>query len=80
MVVVELGTLGVLWVLWLAAGGLAADAISVVWISGCGYVNSKSYSSLSVSRLNSFPTDEIDTACREFSAIAAFGFLNWIIR
>ncbi|TFK74476.1 hypothetical protein BDN72DRAFT_893161 [Pluteus cervinus] len=39
MIVVEIGWLGLLWVLWLAAGGLGAQATGVVWPSGCGFVN-----------------------------------------
>ncbi|KAF8654295.1 hypothetical protein AX16_003554 [Volvariella volvacea WC 439] len=37
MIIVELGWLGVLWVLWLASGGLAAEATGLAWPTGCGY-------------------------------------------
>jgi len=40
MIVTELSWLGLLWVLWLAAGGLGAEATGVVWPSGCGYKDS----------------------------------------
>ncbi|KAK0242260.1 hypothetical protein EDD85DRAFT_810606 [Armillaria nabsnona] len=63
MVVVELSWLGVLWVLWLASAALTADTNANTFVSGCGYIS----------------IDVIDQACKEFNAVQAFGFLNWLI-
>jgi len=63
MVLVELIWTLILWVLWLAAAGLAAEQLQFDFGVGntCNFGNS------------------IDTAaCNDFSAITAFGFLAWL--
>ncbi|KAJ3734488.1 hypothetical protein DFJ43DRAFT_128509 [Lentinula guzmanii] len=64
MVLVELIWVFVLWVLWIAAAGLAAQEQQFVFGEGnsCNYVNT-----------------DLATACHEFSAIEAFSFLTWIV-
>ncbi|KAF8897152.1 hypothetical protein BD779DRAFT_1667168 [Infundibulicybe gibba] len=62
MIVVELSWLSLLWVLWLAAAGLSAQANTAIFPAGCS------------PRINR----DGRTACHEFKAIEAMSFLAWI--
>jgi hypothetical protein len=62
MVVVELVWFSVLWVLWLSVGADTANVNSIFFPDGCGFII----------------RGVINTACHEFAAITAFGFLAWI--
>ncbi|THU91973.1 hypothetical protein K435DRAFT_967873 [Dendrothele bispora CBS 962.96] len=68
MVVVELTWLGILWVLWLATGAEAIQIFNLAFI-GCD------------NQLDDFDDFELsdESTCRETQAVAAFGFLGWII-
>jgi hypothetical protein len=72
----------VLWVLWLSVGADAAYVNSIVFPTGCGFINrtfiSNGYQTYELTSHNFLGT--VDTTCREFSGIVAFGFLNWIVR
>ncbi|OCH95963.1 hypothetical protein OBBRIDRAFT_822585 [Obba rivulosa] len=62
MIVVELSWLSVLHVLWLVVGAMAASSSSNYWGGTCDFNFS----------------NEINTACKETQAVAAFGFLAWL--
>ncbi|THU91972.1 hypothetical protein K435DRAFT_726568 [Dendrothele bispora CBS 962.96] len=76
MVVVELTWLGILWVLWLATAS-GADTIqffNLAFPLGCDRLHQVAEIELPRSA-----ADELTAACRETQAVAAFGFLGWII-
>ncbi|KAI0027294.1 hypothetical protein K488DRAFT_91038 [Vararia minispora EC-137] len=63
LVVVELTVLTILWILWLSTGAYAVWTDSFVF--GTGSCN--------------YANSEIAKVCREWNAVIAFCFLNWIL-
>ncbi|KAJ7314300.1 hypothetical protein DFH08DRAFT_895916 [Mycena albidolilacea] len=66
MIIVELSWLGFLSILWLATGANAAEFVSVGFWFDCNDTGR-----------GENPANA--TGCHEMSAVAAFGFLNWLI-
>jgi hypothetical protein len=68
---------GFLSILWLASG--SAQAVENVFlIGGCSLESSNDFGSFDDS-FDGSPDDSIRNICGEARAIAAFGFLNWLI-
>ncbi|RDB20527.1 hypothetical protein Hypma_012390 [Hypsizygus marmoreus] len=63
MIAVELSWLTLLWILWLSSAAAATDAASRTFVASC----------------SRYFNSHTRTACKEFSVIQAFGFLNWLI-
>jgi hypothetical protein len=70
---------GFLSILWLASG--AAQAVENVFlIGGCSLDSSDDFDGSFDDSFDGSPDNSIRNICGEARAIAAFGFLNWLIR
>ncbi|KAJ7934210.1 hypothetical protein B0H13DRAFT_2305931 [Mycena leptocephala] len=78
MIIFEILWLGFLSILWLASG--AAQAVENVFlIGGCSLDSSDDFDGSFDDSFDGSPDDSIRNICGEARAIAAFGFLNWLI-
>jgi len=78
MIIFEILWLGFLSILWLASG--AAQAVENVFlIGGCSLDSSDDFDGSFDDSFDGSPDNSIRNICGEARAIAAFGFLNWLI-